>query len=467
MAVDLGLKFDLSQLRSGVKSAAALVRGGMVSSLKPFDTALGKTKRSLQGFGKSIFSVKGFIGGLVTAAAVKRMADFAIGAVKLAHALADARDSLRNVIKATGSRLNFDDANRQAETISMATGSSRGDVMQSQTDLVGRGFGAAQTKEIMALAASVSTRTGKSIQESTKLIADGLSGKVMAAKRIGVQVAQSGDKVKDAEEFARQMRAIYGGLGSQLTNPFDRLSATLTRMKENIGEAIGPALDSVATTISDILNGMGSEELGARLRNIVDGVLEFGGKLDWLYQIFHAVVAMLGEFASFVIQTFTEGIPASFKLLIGEILGAVDGAIRSISETAADKLGVGEMAKNWSGAGRDGLSVYATAQDGMEKSMGNVGAAWRGENNAANQLEEYRAKGAKMRTDAQAEMAATVGTGGNLVNTRVSGVEDGKAMAKARKELAKRGNANAGAGQQVRVSIVSARPDRFRRMRTA
>lgn len=473
MAVDLGLKFDLSQLRASVRSAADLMKRGMVSSLKPFDRALVATRAKVSAIGRAAFSLKGAFAGILSAVAIARMAKWAGDAIKAAAALTDARTALKNVIKATGGKVSFAGAVAQQETINMATGASRTDVAAAQTDLVGRGFGPAQVKELTALAASAATRTGKSVQDAAKLMANAMSGNVRAAQQLGVQVAQTGDKVKDAQAVAEKVREVYGGLADQLTNPIDRLKATWQSFMETLGDALAPVFDEVVTWLSDVARGLGAEGVAGIVQQVTGAIGSFIGVLDTTWQTIKAVAAFLGTFVQLVWSAFVDAIPAAFNSMLGAILQLMDDVIRKIpgvGDKIADAMGMGEMARARGAAAESGFAAFRGSEEAVGDSAMNVVRAVQGEFNAGNRFEEARARGAAMREAASAEMAATTGTGGSLVNPLVAQAAGDKARAAAQKQLAGRNAklaADAREGQQVRVQIVSARPDRFRRMRPA
>ena len=473
MAVDLGLKFDLSQLRASVRSAADLMKRGMVSSLKPFDRALVATRAKVSAIGRAAFSLKGAFAGILSAVVIARMAKWAGDAIKAAAALTDARTALKNVIQATGGKVSFAGAVAQQETISLATGASRTDVAAAQTDLIGRGFGPAQVKELTALAASAATRTGKSVQDAAKLLGNAMSGNVKAAQQLGIQIAASGDKVKDAQAVAEKVREVYGGLADQLTNPIDRLKATWQSFMETLGGALAPVFDDVVTWLGDVARGLGAEGVAGIVQQVTGAIGSFVGVLDWAWQTLKAVGASYGSFVNLIASAFTDAIPGAFNSMLSAILAMLDSVIRKIpgvGEKIADGMGLGEMARARGESGKSSLAAFKGSVEAHGGNLANFVSAVKGENSTGKRFEEARAQGAAMREAASAEMAATTGTAGSLVNPLAAQAAGDKARAAAQKQLAGRTAklaADAREGQQVRVQIVSARPDRFRRMRPA
>lgn len=489
MSVSLGLKFDLSLLAKGAKDAGAMMRRSMVGALKPFDQAMRRTAGGIHKafvaplgkLGSAISSVKGLVVGLLGAMAARAIVGAVRDFAKAALDLADAKQSVDNAMRGAGVKGGASALDQTATDISRGYGKNRGEVFNTGADMIGRGFGIEQTKQILGLAAAASQRNGQTMQANARLMANALNGNVKAAQKLGIAVAVTGDKVRDSAAVAEKLKATFGGIAGNLDNSaFENLPATWERVRETIGAAILPMVERFASKINAVLSAIEGGALQEAITWVSDKVQAFVGIVGRISSVvvalFNYASAWFGEKVSMLLN----GAPGVLQTLAGLVLQYVDEVLRKLPGGAmlAYKLGLKSVGEGLKEQGATNLQFAKAAGMKTDAALyGALGDALTGKGGAANDLgawfDRKVSEGEAMRKAAQERVAKDTMNGQSLTPANLAAQEAAKAEKARQAGLAKLGERNykaradAAEGKQIRLSVVSARPDRFRKARLA
>lgn len=488
---ELGLNFDLSLWKKGIRDAAALTKQGLSGVLSPFDAAVKKSLGGLRGsFGAAFKGLGGFVSGALGPIAALASAGAIIEGIRRSvvasyKAWDDYADSVEIVKAALGTipEVNIGDATKQVEGL--------GDMLRASLGIIGaetnkafatfitRGFDTSQARQLTILAANYAKKTGKPLEEVAMSIGDAANGQLKSIKALGLQVSVTGNRVVDAQNAVLALKDAYATIGTDLVDPHEQLMASLNAIAVMLGERIAPVIEPIVRGIADFVTGLSRTEQGRQALDaigkgfgfVADSILRGITFLsNWWKLLFNG-----GKFAfNFVKYLFSEvwKIVASFiaKLPGGEqILKSI--GMDKLPETLADSAGeaVSGMADALKEGSKavDGMFSNTAAEDsvaGFFKSQMEAGRKIRedetqklNEEMAATQKETFAGKPG---ADAQAEIDRKAGEAAE--KKRVA------ERAKANGVLAKRAKAfgDAEEGQRVSVTIVSRRPDRFRKARS-
>ncbi len=482
MAVELGLTFDLSAWRKGVRNAAGIVKQGLGDkALTPFQRGVKKTLASVKkrfiSFGKVVSTaLKTALGPIATLFA---LAAILAGIKKmLTGSLQAFRDYSDSVTKLDASLRTLNGVNVEAakqqvkelgEQLRLSMGIKAAETNAAFSTFITRGFDLRQARQLTLLAANYAKKSGKPITDVTKQIADAANGSVDAMKKLGVEINTTGNKVRDGESAVLALKAAYGDIGSELTNPSERLAAAWNDLAISLGERISPVIEPIIQGFSDFVTGLTQTEEG---KQILDGIADaLKTSVDWIGKaiqfttnlvgiimngskvIYHTIREVLLDLAADFNETMMKH--PFMKFLMGK-LGIDMESVRTAFREMAD-----ESAK----ASAEAMGAWEKSMEGAmgDKSVGIFG-----------KLNSIREQGAAAREAAAASLAAEIaatkneGFAGNPAQQAEAAKLEQKRAA-AQKQLEGRANAygDVRSGQQVSVSIVSRRPDRFRKARLA
>jgi hypothetical protein len=489
----VGLQFDLSAWRKGVRDAGAIVRKGISATLlRPFDIAVRKTVRAMRAtfaaagnFIKGVLSsaLAPLLGLLAVAKIIDSIKDALTGSLAAYRQYADSVTVLRAALNTLGARIDTDGAvasvKELGEQLRLAMGITGTEVNQAFAALLTRGFDMAQARQLTILAANYAKKSGKPIQDVARQIADAANGSVNAMKDLGVQIVATGDRVRDGEAAVIALKAAYGDIGSELANPSERLAAAWNMLAVSLGEKISPILEPIIQGFSDLVVGLTRTEQGQQvLQAIADALRDIVERISSAIVFVSNLVQMIKSGGSVIVALLKGYINEAMQFFLDQ-LRKLPGADWLLERMGLDgkKLSeaLGENAKAAADQVRAATNEFARAQDSLLR--GDSGAGFAGQFGAL--IDAGRRAREEAAASLQQEIGATAGLGfagrpaQEIEAAKAARAQAAQEQAAARqREAAVRamntrvaGMADARAGQQVSVRIMSTRPDRFRKAR--
>jgi hypothetical protein len=482
----VGLRFDLSAWRKGVSDAATLVKKGLGGAvMKPFDTAIRKTGMAL----RSTFGSAGkFIKGVLTSAFAPLIALLAVGAIirgikeALTGSLAAYRDysdsvtTLQSALRSMGEGVDVSGATAEVKKLGdqlrLTMGIAGAETNRVMADMLTRGFTGPQARQLTILAANFAKKTGKPLQDVARLIGDAANGSAEAIKGLGVQIAPTGNRVKDAEAAVLALKAAYGDIGADLANPSERLAAAWGQLAVSLGEKISPIIEPLVQGFADFVTGLTQTEEGEKMLTQIAETLK--GIIDWTMYLARVTVNFVD-----VIKGTGSVIWAYLNKLFNDIMESLFTALRALpgGDWLLEQMGFSpeHAAEAFAEGSREAAKKLQDATGPLLQANENF---WSGRDNAMiGGVKDVMDAGKRSREEAAAslsqEMAATRGMGfaGNPAMQQeaaraaaAQGTTQGRGAQRTQRV---RGTGSVQSGQRLDVRIVSARGDRFRKTRMA
>lgn len=452
----------------GTLSALAYRAGRGI--LKGVEAGVNAARRALRGLRKGadfLFNGIFTVGSAVAGVVAKKSMDAFLKLQDAQLSLRAAVNSLNPVLRAT-----FDPKRVEGMTqaLNSLVGMSRAEATSAFGDFLTRGFSPKQAELYTVLAAGFAKKTGRSIEQVQRAIADAGQGSVDGLKALGVGVSVTGNKVVDANAAIQSLLSTYGTLGDSYANPFDRLQGNMDNLLVVLGEKLmpifGPLVEKVNLFIQGLLN---SEEGAEALKTVADSVKGFMESI----MAAGGVVLKLWD----LLKNLFFGIRDMILTTVFGLVEKVAGAIAWLAE----KMGKTDLAASLRSFSKDMKDVSSSFADDAVKRADAFGEAWTkftaGEDSSAEKfldkmMEEGRRKDEADKaalTDivkGSAQLGAREGFAGSIAR-RAEAERAAQQREAALKGMNTRmsGRADAQAGQRVSVRIVSTRPDRFRKAR--
>jgi hypothetical protein len=480
----VGLKFDLEPWKKGVRNAGALVKKGISGSLlRPFDAAV---KRTAAGMATAFKTAGAAIKSALASAFFPLLALFGVakviseikkaltGSLQAYRDYSDSVTTLQASLKTLGEAVNLSFATREVkalgEQLRLALGITGAEVNRAFGDFVTRGFDFSQARQLTILAGNYAKKTGKPLLDVTKQIADAANGNLRSLKELGVQIAITGDRVRDGEAAVLALKSAYGDIGSELANPSERLAAAWNLLGVTLGEKISPIIEPLVQGFSDFVVGLTKTEEGQQMLEKVAEAIRF-------------VVEFLKQ-ATTSVSNLVEMIRSGGSVIVGLLKSYINEAMKFWLDSLRSLPGGDWLLER---LGLDGKAMSAAFREQSQAALEEVKAAssdfvraqgefLRGESDTgiAGQFNSLMEAGRREREAAARALREEIeATAGQTFAGRPAQEMEAARAAKAREVGTKRsasratGRASAEDGQRVSVRIVSTRPDRFRKARFA
>ncbi len=361
-----------------------------------------------------------------------------------------------------------------ADAMRSQFGVAMADTAETFGDFLTRGFDPRQATLLTTLAATYAQKTGKPIADVQRTIADAANGSVDAMKSLGIQISATGNAITDGDAAVKALLGSYGSLGTELTSPFDQLRATVEDIFAALGERLipifGPLLEKVNLFLTGLLK---SEEGRAALDKIGTSIRNLVEMFQWLASVWLRV----WDVAKNGFAVFREFILTAVTGLVEQIAGKIADLLEKLPGGGAlvEKLGLRDIEKVMGEVSEKSADAWVKAQDALGTSWDDMMAGR--QNSAEKFIDKMMEEGRKAQEGDKAALQGVLDQAKGQTSGFAGRPAQEKQDAVAQKELDKRVKAYTGetgaegqagaTGQQVRVSIVSTRPDRFRKMRPA
>lgn len=484
MAVPVGLKFDLSEWNRGCRDAAKLVDKNLNPKiLSPFQKAL----RARAGELKSLFSRPlAWLRNALTSAFAPILGIASITGLSLAlkSGVQQALDYERAIkgLRAAFETLPFDDAiagmrgvSELADKLVSSLAVSRQDTATTFATFLTRQFTERQARQLTILAANYASKTGKPIREVAKAIADAANGSVEAIKELGIQIAVTGNKTVDAEAAVLALKAAYGTIGDDLTNPFQRARAAWNDLLLSLGTDLLPIIGPMAQSFSDFVVGLTQTKIDTSpWQGLIDVFHALSDAISGLYaggiNSIRMLVAGFESLASTIKIALYDSMASAIEVLTSPIFGGAAG------QYIAKQLGIEldtarvlrKMMEEEGKKARIAVGEYARAATDFVS--GEVPGGQRASGGLADWFAEVAAAGAKITEANRQKLRDEMEAGrGETFSGGIAQQQQRTAQEAARKAAEQSLEGRARAYSQVRdtpavlrIAIMATRPDVFR-----
>lgn len=277
----LGIEADLSPLQRGMRNASDLVRRAFrPRDLDAFNQRLAVVRARVNAVGNALTSVRSVVGA-VAAALVFRQGLRVMGdMVRASRELDDALARVRNSMGAAFSADRLRDAKEFAQTFALATGTTRTATLTSLARFQGAGFDDAQSRDLTRLTADVAAQFRVGMDQAARLVQEAASGRTDGLRRIGIDIANTGDAMRDAVRAIDALRERSDGAAAAITNPSEALAASMEDIKATLGDQLTPHADAILGFVRDALVGWSASSMATDLQTLRDTTIDILNILD-------------------------------------------------------------------------------------------------------------------------------------------------------------------------------------------
>jgi hypothetical protein len=287
------------------------------------------------------------VGAAAGAMAVKIGVDAVKAAIEDEKAQLSLAQTLRNTTKATDAQIKATED--YIDKTARATGVTDDQLRPSLDRLVRSTNDITKAQKLQQLALDISAGTGKDLATITEGLGKAYDGNLGALKRLGVSLDDSIIKSKDFDAAVKVLSETFAGQADIAANSFAgrmaRVNIALDESKEQIGFALLPILEKLATFLTDEiipvveqfvngLTGAGKKSLTKAFYDVGTGAVTFGYDLDnakgsayLLGEEIRMVAQKVGDFVAQLSGAANDKGLQSFLDKIIEIINAIETAI--------------------------------------------------------------------------------------------------------------------------------------------
>jgi len=287
------------------------------------------------------------VGAAAGAMAVKIGVDAVKAAIEDEKAQLSLAQTLRNTTKATDAQIKATED--YIDKTSRATGVTDDQLRPSLDRLVRSTNDITKAQKLQQLALDISAGTGKDLATITEGLGKAYDGNLGALKRLGVSLDDSIIKSKDFDAAVKVLSETFAGQADIAANSFAgrmaRVNIALDESKEQIGFALLPILEKLATFLTDEiipvveqfvngLTGAGKQSLTRAFYDVGTGAVTFGYDLDnakgsayLLGEEIRMVAQKVGDFVAQLSGAANDKGLQSFLDKILQIIDAIESAI--------------------------------------------------------------------------------------------------------------------------------------------
>ena len=287
------------------------------------------------------------VGAAAGAMAVKIGVDAVKAAIEDEKAQLSLAQTLRNTTKATDAQIKATED--YIDKTARATGVTDDQLRPSLDRLVRSTNDITKAQKLQQLALDISAGTGKDLATITEGLGKAYDGNLGALKRLGVSLDDSIIKSKDFDAAVKVLSETFAGQADIAANSFAgrmaRVNIALDESKEQIGFALLPILEKLATFLTDEiipvveqfvngLTGAGKQSLTRAFYDVGTGAVTFGYDLDnakgsayLLGEEIRMVAQKVGDFVAQLSGAANDKGLQSFLDKILQIIDAIESAI--------------------------------------------------------------------------------------------------------------------------------------------
>lgn len=303
------------------------ITGDASSAVRAFKA----TESAAHGLHGKFGSLIGVVGGLAAAFGglytIKKVANFLEDAATAAAEDAQAQEILhtavKNVTKASDAQLDaLDDWITKTQAL---TGFTEEELRPAMVKLTAATKNVGKAQDLLAVAMDVSTARGASLETVVLALEKAQNGQLTGLQRLGIATKDAAGETLSFDEILKNLTTTYGGAAAAAAETYagkvERLKLQFGEMKETIGAAFLPALDSIATKLNEHMPtiekyaGIFSEKLGAAFSWLVDqGIPKVVAGYEWLREQLADKTTIIGGIFD-ILKTVLDGLVAKFELV--------------------------------------------------------------------------------------------------------------------------------------------------------
>jgi len=287
------------------------------------------------------------VGAAAATMAVKIGVDAVKAAIEDEKAQISLAQTLRNTTKATDQQVAA--VEDYIDKTARATGITDDQLRPSLDRLVRSTNDITKAQKLQTLALDIAAGTGKDLATITEGLGKAYDGNLGALKRLGVSLDDSIIKSKDFDAAVKVLSETFAGQADAAANTFAgrmaRVSVALNESKEQIGFALLPILEKLATFLTDTmlpviqqlvngLTGTGKQSMTRAFYDVGTGAVTFGydlnnaqGSAYLLGEEIRLVAKKVGEFVAQLTGAANDKGLQSFLDKILQIIDAIEAAI--------------------------------------------------------------------------------------------------------------------------------------------
>lgn len=289
-----------------------------------------------------------FLGIVTSGAAVAAMSVHLADDFEKSHA--------RLVGAITNAGGNFDEFSKRigdTESKMEAFGHTNADVESALAPLVNATHDTSKALGEMQLAADIAAGRNISLSDATAILTKVATGHVALLGRLGINTKDATGKTIDQTEAVKRLSAMYGGDAQRTAETFaGKTEALKTRLEDvgkNIGMALIPILEQLASTVESVISWFQKHsDVALALAAVIGGALT-GAIAAWTIQLIDSAAKSVGAFASWVAGFGAVDAAEATTVAESEVAGpAITAALGPIGILLAG-LGVAayELYKHW------------------------------------------------------------------------------------------------------------------------
>lgn len=303
----LGIEADLSPLQRGMRNASDLVRRAFrPRDLDAFNQRLAVVRARVNAVGNALTSVRSVVGAVAAALAFRQGLRVMGDMVRASRELDDALARVRNSMGAAFSADRLRDAKEFARTFALATGTTRTATLTSLARFQGAGFDDAQSRDLTRLTTDVAAQFRVGMDQAAKLVQDAASGRTDGLRRIGIDIANTGDAMRDAVRAIDALRERSDGAAAGITNSSEALAASMEDIKATLGDKLTPHFDDLLGFVRDALTGWSASSMAADVAAIREFLVQTAQVAD------KAAVTPIGRAYGSAVDTAAAGFLGAF-----------------------------------------------------------------------------------------------------------------------------------------------------------
>ena len=287
------------------------------------------------------------VGAAAATMAIKIGVDAVKAAIEDQKAQVSLAQTLRNTTKATDQQVKA--VEDYIGKTSRATGVTDDQLRPSLDRLVRSTQDVTKAQKLQQLALDISAGTGKDLATITEGLGKAYDGNLGALKRLGVPLDASIIKAKDFDAAVKALSETFAGQADAAANTFAgrmaRVSVALNESKEQIGFALLPILEKLATFMTDTLlpvieqlvnglTGTGKQSMTRAFYDVGTGAVTFGydlnnaqGSAYLLGEEIRLVAKKVGDFVAQLTGAANDKGLQGFLDKILQIIDAIESAI--------------------------------------------------------------------------------------------------------------------------------------------
>jgi hypothetical protein len=287
------------------------------------------------------------VGAAAATMAIKIGVDAVKAAIEDQKAQVSLAQTLRNTTKATDQQVAA--VEDYIDKTSRATGVTDDQLRPSLDRLVRSTQDVTKAQKLQQLALDISAGTGKDLATITDGLGKAYDGNLGALKRLGVPLDASIIKAKDFDAAVKALSETFAGQADAAANTFAgrmaRVSVALNESKEQIGFALLPILEKLATFMTDTLlpvieqlvnglTGTGKQSMTRAFYDVGTGAVTFGydlnnaqGSAYLLGEEIRLVAKKVGDFVAQLTGAANDKGLQGFLDKILQIIDAIESAI--------------------------------------------------------------------------------------------------------------------------------------------